>query len=481
MGARSESSGVGAFDPRPAAGILFVTLAGAILVFQLFVPPIVGIADNYDYGRILGRFGLMPQVSTREDRYFGWLVRKYDLDPQKVFPYGPSSSQTLLVSLAIRADRLVTHGSTIDIRAVGAVNAFCYLVCLALIAAAGRRLPAVSYVALLALLVLAGTDVAYVSFFNSFYSEPAALIGLAGSIGFALLAGSRPGIAVPGVLVCSLLSVLAKPQYALLSLPLAVVIVCCGRQTARRRWIAASLVGAVVLVGASLIYLSRTPTPLKRAYLYDIVFYEILPRSPAPARDLDELGLDHSLLDYSGTIAYQRNALRNPQLDRDFYPRISLRGIARFYSRHPIRLLRLLERSSRSAFRMRPGNLGNFEKSTGVAPGSRSRAFSLWSAAKARLLPGSLAFLSFFFLANVALAAIVRRAITPPGAVIALWGALLVVAAEQFLICGAGEGDYELVRHLYLFHAAFDALLIGDVVALTSLAAIGLRRSSLSA
>ncbi len=468
MSARSAVRGVGAFDPRPVAGILFIALA-AIVSFQLFVPPIVGIADNHDYGRIMGRLGLTPQVSTQEDRYFGWLVRRYDLDPQKVYPYGPSSTQTLLVRLAVLGNRLATRRPVVDIRAAGAVNAILYLCGLALIIAAARGLPLAPCLLLLALLLIVGTDVAYISFFNSFYSEPAALIGFVGCIGFGLFAPRRPAIAVPGLLVCSLLLVLAKPQYALLSLPLAVVIIVVGRQTGRALDFGTASAGAVILVGASLVYTATVPVTLKKVYLYDVVFYEILPHSPKPEQDLAELGLDRSLLGYSGTIAYQRNALRNPELDRAFYPHIRLSAIARFYARHPLRLWRLLERSSRSAFRMRPENLGNFEKSTGLPAGSRSRALFLWSGFKARWPAPSLELLILFFAGSAAVAAVVWRVFAPVPSLVALWGAVLVICAEQFFLCGSGEGDFELVRHLYLFYASFDALLIADLVALATL------------
>ncbi len=467
---RSEDSALRAPDRRPAAAILFVAVGVAIVSFQLFIPPIVGIADNSDYGRITGRLGVVPQVSTKEERYFGWVVRRYRIDPASVFPYGPSSTQTLLVRVALAPNRLFSPSPVVDLRAVGGVNAVLYLGCLALIAGASRTLSRGRYLCLLVLLLVAGTDVAYVSFFNSFYSEPAALIGLAGVIGFGLLASARPKIALAGLLLCSALTVFAKPQYALVSLPLAVPIVATGRRIGRWSGLAASIVGAAILVIGSLVYLARAPVTLKRVYLYDVVFSEILPRSPAPERDLDELGLDRSLAGYSGTIAYQRNALNNPELDRLFYPRMSLGVVARFYLRHPSRLAALLGRSSRSAFHMRPPNLGNFEKSTGLPPGSKSRAFAVWSTAKERFFPGSLGFVIAFFAGTIALAVWVRRALAPPATLLALWGAILAVAASQFLLCGAGEGDFELVRHLYLFQAAFDALLIGNLVALTSLA-----------
>ena len=451
--------------------MVFLAIGAAIISFQLFVPPIVGIADNYDYGRIMGRLGLTPQVSTKEERYFGWIVRSYGLDPAKIYPYGPSSTQTILVRLALAADRLVKPSSVVDLRAVGAVSAVLYLGCLALIAGASRSLPGGAYLLLLVLLLVIGTDVAYVSFFNSFYSEPAALIGLAGVIGFGLLASARPKIALAGLLLCSALTVFAKPQYALLSLPFAVPIVVAGRRIGKSSGLAASFVAAALLVTGSLVYLAKVPMTNKRVYLYSAVFGELLPRSPAPERDLDELGLDRSLADYSGTIAYQRDALNNPELDRLFYPRMNFGVVARFYLRHPGRLAELLGRSSRSAFHMRPPNLGNFEKSTGLPPGSKSGAFAVWSTVKERFFPGSPWFLMAFFAGTIVLAVWVRKVLAAPATLLALWAALVAVAALQFLISNGEDVNLELIRHLYLFQAAFDALLIGNLVALASLAA----------
>ena len=74
-----------------------------MLSYQIFLPPVVGSANNADFGKIAGSFGLgAPQEGNNIER-FAYLV--YVFDPQFHWHPGFRSSESLLlmVSLALRA------------------------------------------------------------------------------------------------------------------------------------------------------------------------------------------------------------------------------------------------------------------------------------------------------------------------------------------------------------------------------------------
>jgi hypothetical protein len=57
-----------------------VALAGAIIAWQLFCPPIIGLADQGDFVRILGPLGYAPVPRGPEHKY-SYVTREYVRDP----------------------------------------------------------------------------------------------------------------------------------------------------------------------------------------------------------------------------------------------------------------------------------------------------------------------------------------------------------------------------------------------------------------
>ena len=57
-----------------------VAIIAAILVYQLFIPPSIGMADNGDFSRIMGAVGLEYTTSNRDDRHFNYFVPTYKFE-----------------------------------------------------------------------------------------------------------------------------------------------------------------------------------------------------------------------------------------------------------------------------------------------------------------------------------------------------------------------------------------------------------------
>ena len=100
--------------------LVFVAIAAAIII-QLFVPPIVGVADNGDYDRVLGPLGLEPTVTEWSDRYFDHLNLDYRTAPvaEGLFP----TSQIWLGKAALAVNGLVSGDGSFRITTLGAINA----------------------------------------------------------------------------------------------------------------------------------------------------------------------------------------------------------------------------------------------------------------------------------------------------------------------------------------------------------------------
>jgi 4-amino-4-deoxy-L-arabinose transferase-like glycosyltransferase len=306
------------------------------------------------------------------------------------------------------------------------------------------------------------SDVAYVSYFNSFYTEPAALTFFLASVGLALLLARRrdPPLWLPACfLLCAGLLATSRPQNALLGPLLALLgirLAWRDRNVSRRSLVVAAAV-AVSLV--SLWYFRSTPGPLSRIHLYNAVFRELLTNSADPKRDLVELKLPPELDRLVGTTGFTPNApIAEAGFQRDFFDRIGYGKLATFYAARPGRVWKALERSASHAFELRPLHIGNSARETGRPAQSRTGSFAVWSRAKELLVPARLWFVIAYLVVNLIAALELRLRARSRSVQLAgeIWIAVALVAAFQFSV--SAVMDHESRRSLFLFNAASDLL-----------------------
>src|SRR5213596_3079007 len=101
--------------PRPGE-ILFLGLAGALLAFQLFIPPYIGLADNGDFARVCARFSLAPDAPGA----FVYFTPDYNYSPRN---YWKSDVWYAQVSLAAIPALLARPTGHFNIRYLGALHA----------------------------------------------------------------------------------------------------------------------------------------------------------------------------------------------------------------------------------------------------------------------------------------------------------------------------------------------------------------------
>jgi hypothetical protein len=449
-----------------------VLIALGILSAQLFVRPIVGLADNGDFIKVMTPTGLAYTTDLYAERYWQWTLTEFRTVNAGRFPGEYKTSETLLA----KAARALTHGPMFDIRALGAIHVALLLAFLVLVGLAVTDLSLPAQALALGLSVFFFTDVGYAAPFNSLYSQTASLLFLLLTLGIAAHAirdGGASGWRLLAYFACAALFVISKPQefiqgplLALLGLRLA---------AAGRRRLAAF--AAIALCAFSLWYYSLIPRrTISEVGLYHTVFMELLPDSPDPERDLKDLGLDPGLARYSGITGYAPNApLADPAFRRRYFERFGYRDVVRFYVTHPRRFLHRLRLSGSKAFDLRPANLANFDQRSGRPPGTLSRAFDAWSSARASLgRHGGLVWIVLLLGGNLAAASLYRPR-TPKGALAGNALAILcVMAGVEFLVCSLADFLADVSRHLYVFQAMCDVLLIADLVWLAE--AVGVRR-----
>lgn len=459
----------GRFFVTARAEVIWLLVVATLLGYQLLSPPLVGLADNGDFPKVMGRFAINYPSPSPDERYFNYFIAHYPIDPPHRWVSPFHTSENLLVWIAFQLNGFLSKDGLFHMAFLGSVHGLLFLAAAYLCVLWSRRLTPTTRWTLLVLFPFFFTDVAYVAYFNSFYTEPATLVFLLLALASALLLlelePNRP-VLLPVFFASAVLFTAAKSPNVPVGLLLAVFLARLSGANPARAWrFAAGFLAAVLAVFSLSVYW-LTPAYYKADANYTAVFNEILGFSSSPADDLLELGLAPELVIYARTTPFTPGAakLEQPEFRRAFVDRIDSGKILRFYLHHPARLFASLERSARQALLGRP-MLGNFERSAGLPPGAQSQALRCWSRLMWRFGPHTAAGILCFLLANVL------------GAVPAWWlgdrerrlraelaVALAVAALSQLVLVSIMQGSGDTARQMFLFEALFEILLLADVI-----------------
>jgi hypothetical protein len=416
----------------------------------LFVPPVVGLANNGDFGKVTGVFGL--GADGRDE--FKYAPIHYTFARAYKFDMEYRSSEQLLAAAAIGLNRMVRRDGDFDVRAIGFVHGALVLIAFVLI-------PRRGLVATLCMLLIFG-DVLYVSALNSFYMDTAAYVFLLLAVVFYLRGQGW------WVVAASLLLVASKTPHALLGIPLAGLLMyertALGLSGWKARFAAAAMIAGVLLAWITI------PRDYRTNSVFSVIFFRILPGSQDVSGDLRLLGLDDSYKRYTGQHAFTfHGAFDEPGFRQEFEKRISYLNLGRFYLRRPGRSWQDFRKSLAEAGSQRP-DLGNFDRKYGRPEFSQSRRFAWWSDLKTWMFQGN----GGTYLAAILLLTAAALALAM-GDRAYLAGVITLVALMYVELLGSALGDaLEVKRHFFLFHALEDLL----VVATVGLAARRITRAS---
>src|SRR5579871_425708 len=156
----------------------FVCAVLLIVSWQLFFPPVLGLADNGDYARLMVHFDLTHAATDWGERYFGFIDRHYLVNAVEARKYsipGFISSEMIFVGVASGVGRAL--GSTsFDLLYLGAVHVLALAASVFLLLLCTRAFVSRTRTIALILGTVVFTDIAYIAYFNSFYSESATLL-----------------------------------------------------------------------------------------------------------------------------------------------------------------------------------------------------------------------------------------------------------------------------------------------------------------
>jgi hypothetical protein len=472
-------------DSRRVVALITSVAAAILILCLILIPPVLGLADSGDFGRVLGVTGLkvLDPSESYDELYFHYAHQHFGYGGYTLGGY--ISTHIILVAIAGIIGRVI-NGEVFDIRILGVcysvlfVAAITLLVRNAPVASSRRSTMIVSIVMALTLLFVFG-DIGYLTYFQSFFGEPYALVGmlLMVAAAVALASAEKPSGKLLTLFVVAALAVAtSKIQNAPLGFAFALL---AWRMYGLRtdfRWRRQVGVGVGVLVLGSALMIVVAPDRLKNTNLYQSIFYGVLKDSPNVARDMKELGIPEKYAVLAGTNYFQKDTAipqKDPVLRQEVLEKLSHKDIALYYLRHPTRFIQKLDHAAANAMFIRPYYLGNYDQSAGKPPGAIAYKFSGWSEWKLKHMPRQLGgYISLYmvYLATLGLLWWRRpsrrlRLVVETLAVIALAGVFSCIVP---LI---GDGEADLGKHLFMFNVCFDmmgvSLITGAAYGLTKL------------
>ena len=442
--------------------------AAAILVaWQLFVPPVLSVANNGDFQKLAGPVCLGPDPRVGNE-FFDYANLHWRFSTEACANWPFRTSAEIVLHAAIGLDRLFRLKPEFDLRWMGALYAILFL---ANIAWAQKLLrpvrPATSRILQIAFLLIICNAV-YIPMFNTFYFDTMALVMMIGALAGVAALLMNGQVTITTLLITSgALTLLAasKSQHA----PLAVLCLPAFWITRGRAFPApwARVLGSVLIVAGVAVSTTTIPPDYAGATTFDTLFYRILPAVPDPKAYLGETRIPST---YPWERAIGKHSFQpdspnfTSQQQIAFGHVFGLTDLELFFLRHPDRawfMMRMdLDEGSLDRVRMKVGEkeykLGNYERSTGKPPQTLSQFFTLWPALKGRLLGGHPRRYLIYILSLIVLAWLFAPRV--PGM---LWylmviTTMLVVAFAVVMLDGVDTG-----RHLRVFNYLTDLIACG--------------------
>ncbi|MGA2434326.1 MAG: hypothetical protein ABSG25_03480 [Bryobacteraceae bacterium] len=442
--------------------LALLALCAALVIWQLFIPPSLGVADNGDFAKLIGRVCLGGEHPLFE--YVGFeysQVRTYCWDS------GLFTSAALPLRLALAAGKAIVGGGRFDMRWLGAVYALLFLTAFHALQRLVRGLRATARLLAPAAALLVFGGASYVPWFNSFYFDTASYIFLSLTALTVLRVALQENVKTweyLAALTCTLLLASSKSQHAALAL---LLIPCFWLRFGRVNFprLPLRIAATVAIAAAATVMFSTAPAWYQTVNSYNAFFYQSLPHSPDPAADLAQFGMDRAMVRYAGKHAFLPDSpMQNPRQIEIFGHQLSVRNLTIYYLSHP-RIAALvfrnaLDEGSLQRVRMKIGKreyrLGNYEKSVGKPPEAQSHFLDFWSDLKAAAF-GNRPLLYATYAAGLLTALwilILRQPAKPRARLIAMaatWTAMVALAAAVVMFDGIDTG-----RHLFLFNAMLD-------------------------
>ena len=457
------------------ATFVFIIVIG---MYILLVKPIIGVADNGDFYRIISQNNLYHLSQNDEDIMFGYFNREYG-----IYKYANEttstlfSTQSIFIKLAIYISKIFNNNNIFDIRFLSMILLLLHgIAAYLLVKVFTRDIKSQKFKYIIAILyIFIFCDIGYIAYFNSFYGEGIMIACFLLSVGILLYIIKFNKLNLVNLILFSIFSLLlfgSKQQLAPIGVLAAMLIIRLGSITKIKNIkIISIVIGVLFILSSALLYKS-----IKGDFDYMNRFHAItrgaLMKGQNPEKVLKDFGIDSSYSLLKGTNFYEKVPSINPndeRLKNEFYKNYSIQSVFIYYLRNPKQFISTLKLGIENAYTIRPEAMGNYEKSEGKAYGDKSYFFSGWSSIKDTILFKTSGFMILFLIIyfSYSFKRYKKNSYTKDSNGCMFEEAYLYIfltGFSQIVISVVGAGDADIAKHEFLYNLSFDLMIIMLVV-----------------
>ncbi|AOR23541.1 hypothetical protein [Clostridium taeniosporum] len=443
-------------------------------ILTLFIYPIIGMADNGEFYKVMNRNDVY-YLHKNTDMFLGYFVKNYG-----IYKYNNEhvnlliSTQSIFIKIAIFLDKLFTKDHIFDIRFM----AIMFLIIEAigiylLIKTLTNKLNNYKYKLIITLItILIFCDTGYLAYYNSFYGESVNICCFLFSVGLLIYMIEFNKFTWYNLILFSTSSLLfcgTKQQLAPVGILISLVFFIIGIYLKKKKIIRIlSFILSIIFIISSVLFYKLLTEDFKYTDIYHSMNRGILLNENDPDKILEEFNINPQYSLLQETDFFEEIKLLDPykeSLIKDYYEKISLGQILKYYVIHPTALMKVLKISFSNGYYIRPKVIGNYEKDTNKVFGAKSYFFGLWSTFKEKIIPHNILFtlLTIGFYLYISISRFLRS-IKNSDKKIQLkeitYFYVFLVGLSQVVISVIGAGDADLSKHVFMYNMTFDLILI---------------------
>lgn len=435
-------------------------MSAIIMIMVLMVHPLIGMADNGDFYRVINGQGIYKLDRYEEDQFLNYFSSKFGLyqyyndNESSLF-----SSQNLYIQTALFLNNLFSSDKGIfDIRFLSVFLLMELVIGIAMLVDYISYRKSLFQGMLLAVMgVIMFADTAYTAYFNSFYGEGLVYVSTVILIASALLMTQERYRPLPlffSVLINSIILIFTKQQSATEGLPLFILFICMvffiPREKKLLRKLAAG--GAVLVATCGIVMYMIIPETFVWMNQYHAMTRGVLMTGENPEEVLDEFGIDRQYSILDGSIYFERYPavdVEDEQFVDNFYNKYGFVSLSVYYLTHPDELIVMLDKAVANGYMIRPAVQGNYERDAGRTPGEQTQFFTLYSNLKEQYIPNTIGFVLIWLL-------VVCGVSFRDRAKLQIMICTVIMGVIQIGTSIIGAGDADLAKHIFMYNVSFD-------------------------
>ncbi|MBN1052063.1 hypothetical protein DV092_08400 [Clostridium botulinum] len=456
----------------PLLASFLVLIIGSL---TLFIHPIIGMADNGDFYRVINKSGAYHLNKNSNDIFLGYFIKDYG-----IYKYNNDyaniliSTQSIFVKSAIFLDSFFTKDYVLDIRfmsimflIIEAIGVYFFIKALI------NKVDNSKYKLIITLLtILIFCDTGYLAYYNSFYGESVNICCFLMSIGLLIYMIEFDKFTWYNLIAFGISSFLffgSKQQLAPVGILISFIFIIIGVYTTNKPLTKIlTYILAIIFIISSMVFYKSITGDFKYINIYHSMNRGILLNEDDPDSILEDFNISTQYSLLQETDFFEEIKLLDPYEEKlidDYYEKFSLGKILEYYITHPKAFIKVLKISFNNGYSIRPKVIGNYEQSEHKEFEAKSYFFATWSTFKEKVIPKNMLFtvatiVIYLYLSTSRFLKAIKNNNKKIQLKEITYFYVFLVGISQIIISVIGAGDADLSKHVFMYNMAFDLIFI---------------------